>query len=452
MTASVQPDGTRPRGRLGYRPSGRLTEFQLLVAPALMTIVGLLTIYLAPRSDLLWSWGDLWVSLVYAGMIAGISLAFSLFRFRADQLILPIVATLAGLGLLVIQRLQPDLAALDDNLAGLASRQIIYMTAGLVFMVALALFPPLLPLLRRYKYTALVLSLALLAVTFVFGVEVGGARLWLYLGPIQIQPSEIVKVTLIVFLAGYLDEKRDLLTGGWQIGAVTLPPLPWLLPLGLMWGASIATVIVLNDLGSGLLFFSIFLVMLYAATGRGWYVIVGLASFAVACVVLYQFFGRIAIRVQNWLDPFVDPYGGGYQQVQSDYAISSGGLFGTGLGLGQPWFVSQVHTDYVFAAYGEELGLLGTLAIVALYLFLVLRAFIIALNADDTFDRLVAIGIGATIGVQTLIILGGVVRLIPLTGITLPFVSYGGSSLLTNFVLIGLLLNISNRSNRRPRT
>ena len=447
MGATLQPE-TSPGGRFHYRPTGRLTEFQLLVAPALLIIVGLLTIFLAPRNDVDWSWSDVWVSLVYAGLIAGISIAFSLFRFRADQLVLPIVATLAGLGLLVIQRLQPDLSAIDGNLAGIANRQIFYLVAGLALMVVTALFAPLLPLLRRYKYTALFLSLALLAITFVFGVEVGGARLWLYLGPIQIQPSEVVKVTLIIFLAGYLDEKRDLLTGGWRLGALTLPPLPWLLPLGLMWGASIATVVVLNDLGSGLLFFSIFLVMLYAATGRGWYVLVGLAAFAVACVVLYQLFGRIAIRVQNWLDPFVDPYVGGYQQIQSDYAISSGGLFGTGLGLGQPWRVSQVQTDYVFAAFGEELGLLGTLAIVALFLLLVLRAFVIALSADDTFDRLMAVGIGATIGIQTLIILGGVVRLIPLTGITLPFISYGGSSLLTNFILVGLLLNISNRRTR----
>ena len=448
MAATLQPGTGRPRGWSRYRPSGRLTEFQLLVAPALLTIVGLLTIFLAPRGDTRWSWGDVSISLVYAALIGGISIAFSLFRFRGDQLILPIVATLAGLGLLVIQRLQPDLQAIDDRLAGIASRQIIYMTAGLALMVGVALFSPLLPLLRRYKYTALFMSLALLAITFVFGVEVGGARLWLYLGPIQIQPSEIVKVTLIIFLAGYLDEKRDLLTGGWRLGRLTLPPLPWLLPLGLMWGASIATVVVLNDLGSGLLFFSIFLVMLYAATGRGWYMLVGLASFAVACVILYQLFGRIAIRVQNWLDPFVDPYDAGFQQIQSDYAISSGGLFGTGLGLGQPWRVSQVQTDYVFSAFGEELGLLGTLAIITLFLLLVLRAFVIALTVDDTFDRLVAVGIGATIGIQTLIILGGVVRLIPLTGITLPFISYGGSSLLTNFILIGLLLNISNRRSR----
>ncbi|HEV2527848.1 MAG TPA: FtsW/RodA/SpoVE family cell cycle protein [Thermomicrobiales bacterium] len=445
----AQPVPVTPGGsRRHYRPTLRLTEFQLLIAPALLTIVGLLTIYLAPRNDLLWSWGDVWVSLVYAGLIAGASIVFALARLRADQIVLPIVATLAGLGLLIIQRLQPDIAAIESGLAGIASRQVAYLTIGLVLMVVVALFRPAMPLLRRYKYTALVASLGLLAVTFVFGQEINGARLWLSFGPVQIQPSEIVKVTLLVFLAGYLDEKRDLLRDNWKVGGLSLPPLPWLMPMGLMWAASIATVVVLNDLGSGLLFFGIFLVMIYAATGRGLYVGLGLASFAIACVVLFQLFGRIAIRVQNWLNPFVDPYDSGYQQIQSDYAISSGGIFGTGLGLGQPYFVSQVHTDYVFAAFGEELGLLGTMAIITLYLLLVLRAFIIGLRADDTFDRLVAVGIGSIVAIQTLIILGGVLRVIPLTGITLPFISYGGSSLLTNFILVGLLLNISARRSR----
>ena len=433
------PGSPRPVGRL------RFTELQLLVAPALMTIVGLLTIYLAPRSDLLWNWGDIRVSLIYAAVIAAISVGFSVIRFRADQIVLPLVTMLAALGLLIVQRLQPDLAVNDPNLSGIAARQLIYLLAGLVLMVGLALFRPLLPLLRRYKYSALVLGLALLVVTFVFGTEIGGARLWLVLGPIQIQPSETVKVALIVFLAGYLEEKRDLLRGTWRVGRLSLPPLPWLIPMGLMWGASIATVVVLNDLGSGLLFFSIFLIMLYAATGKGAYVVVGLVSFAVACVVLFQLFGRIAIRVQNWLDPFVDPYNTGYQQIQSDYAISSGGLFGSGLGLGKPSYVSQVQTDYVFAAYGEELGLLGTLAIITLFLLLVIRTFVIALRSDDGFERLVAVGIGGAIGTQTLIILGGVTRLIPLTGITLPFISYGGTSLITNFIMMGILLNLSAR-------
>lgn len=428
-----------PIGRL------RLTELQLLVPAALMTIVGLLTIYLAPRGDLLWDWSDIRVSLIYAAAIAGISIGFSVVRLGADQVILPLVAMLAALGLLIVQRLGPALAAREPNLSGIASRQLIYLLAGLVLMAGLAVFRPLLPLLRRYKYSALVLGLALLAATFVFGVEIGGARLWIQLGPIQVQPSEIVKVALIIFLAGYLDEKRDLLRGTWRLGRLSLPPLPWLIPMGLMWGASIATVVVLNDLGSGLLFFGIFLIMLYAATGKGAYVAVGLVAFGGACFVLFQLFGRIAIRVQNWLDPFVDPYNTGYQQIQSDYAMSSGGLFGSGLGLGKPYYVSQVQTDYVFAAYGEELGLLGTLAIITLFLLLVMRTFVIALRSDDGFDRLVAVGIGGAIGTQTLIILGGVVRLIPLTGITLPFISYGGSSLITNFIMMGILLNLSVR-------
>lgn len=429
-----------------WRPTARLTELQLLVAPALATVVGLLTIYIASRGDLEWDWRDIWVSIAYAACIGTISIGFSLSGFRGDQILLPVTATLAGLGLLVIQRLQPDLTARNPGYAGLAEKQLAFLAGGLVLMTLTAMLPGLMPLLRRYKYTALLVSLALLAVTFVFGTEVNGARLWLDLGPFQMQPSEVVKVTLVLFLAAYLDEKRDVLAGSWAVGRLRLPPIPSLLPMGIMWAASLLTLVVLNDLGSALLFFGIFLVMLYVATGRILYVAVGLGTFALACAAAYQAFGRIAIRVQNWLDPWRDPLDSGYQQVQSDYAISSGGVLGTGLGLGRPYYIPEVQTDYVFSAIAEELGLLGALAIIVLILTLVLRAFMIGLASQDGFERLVCVGLGAVIGLQTLIILGGVVRLIPLTGITLPFISYGGSSLITNFIIIGLLLNLSNRS------
>jgi cell division protein FtsW (lipid II flippase) len=183
--------------------------------------------------------------------------------------------------------------------------------------------------------------------------------------------------------------------------------------------------------------------MLYVATNRLSYVVVGLLAFAGGCVVAYQLFARIAIRVQNWLDPWRDPLGTGFQQIQSEYASASGGVLGTGLGRGRPWYIPEVHTDFVFSAIAEELGLLGATAIVALTFLLVMRGFMIGLRSDDGFGRLLAVGLATTLSVQTIIILGGVLRLIPLTGITLPFVSYGGSSLLTNFVLIGLLLAVS---------
>ena len=427
------------------RPTVRLTEFQLLVAPALLVVVGLLTIFLAPRDAVDWRWSDIWVSLAFAGIVATMSLSFGLLGFRGDQVLLPITAALAGLGLLMIQRLHPDLAALDDVYANLAFKQLTFLASGFAVLWGTVVVLRDLTLLRRYKYTYLLLSLALLAATFVFGQEINGARLWIDLGPIQLQPSELVKVTLVVFLAAYLDEKRDLIGSGavWKVGPLRLPPIPTLLPMGLMWAASLLVLVVQNDLGSALLLFGIFLGMLYIASGQPLYVVVGFASFAAAAWAAYRAFDRIGVRVQNWLNPWRDPLDTGYQQVQSDYALASGGLFGTGLGLGQPWAIPEVHTDYVFAALGEELGLLGAIGVLALYLVLVMRGYAIALSAADGFTRLLATGLTTAVGLQVAIIVGGVVRLLPLTGITLPFVSYGGSSLLTNFLIVGLLLRVS---------
>jgi len=427
----------------------RFTEFQLLVAPSLMAIVGLLTIFVAPRGRAEWSWTDIWVSLAFVGILFGMSLGFGAIGFRGDQVVFPVTATLAGLGLLIVQRLYPDLAALDDALAGLAQRQLIYLLAGLaVLFVTVLLRRRVIEWLRRFKYTWMILSLGLLAITYLFGTEIYGAKLWLYIGPVSIQPSEIVKITLVTFMAGYLEDKRDLVGTSWRLGFLRLPPVPYLLPMGLMWAASLSVLVVLNDLGSALLFFGIFLVMLYVASGRLLYVSVGLATFAAACWFAYRVFARIDIRVQNWLDPWQDPRDLGWQQVQSEYALASGGVLGSGLGMGRPYHIPEVQTDYVFSAIGEELGLLGSLAVLALFLILVMRGFAIGLRAQDGFARLVAVGMATIIGLQTIIIVGGVVRLIPLTGITLPFVSYGGSSLLTNFFVVGLLLNVSGLRRR----
>jgi cell division protein FtsW (lipid II flippase) len=425
------------------RPTFRFTELQLLVAPSLMTIVGLLTIFLAPRDDVRWTWSDIWVSLAFVGMIVVISLSFGLVGFRGDQVLLPVTAALAAFGLLMVQRIYPVLALQNDGYGNLAEKQLIYLALGLGVLWGTIVLLRRLDWLRRYKYTWLLLSLALLAATVVFGTEVYGARLWIDLGPVQVQPSEIVKVGLVVFLAAYLEDKRDLIGSSWRLGFISLPPIPYLLPMGLMWAASLMVLVLQNDLGAALLFFSVFLVMLYVASGRAIYVLIGLLSFAVACWAAYRTFNRIGIRVQNWLDPWRDPLDTGYQPLQSDYALASGGLLGAGLGLGKPWYIPKVETDYVFSAIGEELGLLGAVALLALYLILVTRGFMVALRVRDGFLRLVAVGLSAIIGLQTLIILGGVVRLIPLTGITLPFVSYGGSSLLTNFLVVGLLLKIS---------
>jgi cell division protein FtsW (lipid II flippase) len=280
----------------------------------------------------------------------------------------------------------------------------------------------------------------------VFGTPINGARLWITVGPIQAQPSEFVKIGLVLFMASYLEEKRDLISATWNVGPLRLPPLPYLLPMLMMWGTSLLVLVVENDLGSALLLFGVFLIMVYTATGRTIYVAGGLVTFAAACWLAYRLFDRIGLRVQNWLDPWRDPLVGGYQPVQSEYAFASGGVLGRGIGHGQAWRIPEVQTDYIFSAIGEELGLVGTLAIVAIFIVILARGFTIGINSDDDYTRLVAIGLTSTIALQALIILGGVVRLIPLTGITLPFVSAGGSSLMVNFLIVGLLLNLSRRA------
>ena len=297
--------------------------------------------------------------------------------------------------------------------------------------------------LRRYKYTWGFLGLAMMAVTMVAGENVNGARLWLNLGIVTVQPSELVKVLLVVFLAAYLDDYGDLIAGSYRIGPLKLPPIPYLLPMIIMWVASLAIVVLQNDLGTALLFFGIFLVMIYVATGRLLYIVVGLSSFAVAVYIAYQLFDRIAVRVQNWINPWSDPLVAGFQQIQAEYSLAAGHIFGTGLGYGHPQYIPAVETDYIFAALGEELGLLGTIAILALYLLLVARGSLIALRAEGGFPQLLAVGLTTILALQTLIILAGTLRIIPLTGITLPFISAGGSSLLTNFIIVGLLLRIS---------
>jgi cell division protein FtsW (lipid II flippase) len=425
----------------------RFTEFQLLVAPSLMTVVGLLTIFLARTGSTRWSWSDIWVSLAYVALIFGMTIWFSATGFKGDQVLFPVVATIAGIGLLEIERLNPVLAARGAGWTNVAQRQVIYLAVGLLLLWAMMVFVKRLDWLRRYKYSWGFFGLGLMAVTMVFGENVNGARLWLNLGVATVQPSELVKVLLVVFLAAYLDDYGDLIAGSYRLGPFRLPPIPYLLPMVFMWAAALAVVVLQNDLGTALLFFGIFLVMIYVATGRLLYVGVGLSSFAVGVYVAYQMFDRIAIRVQNWINPWADPLNKGFQQIQAEYSMAAGHIFGTGLGYGHPQYIPAVETDYIFAALGEELGLLGTIAILALYVVLVARGSLIALRAERGFPQLLAVGLTTILALQTLIILAGTLRVIPLTGITLPFISAGGSSLLTNFIIVGLLLRISeNRS------
>jgi cell division protein FtsW (lipid II flippase) len=302
------------------------------------------------------------------------------------------------------------------------------------------------PALRRYKYTWAIAGIVLLGVTLVFGRDVNGSgqRLWLDFRLFQIQPTELVKVFLVLFLAAYLEEHREMLSfGGPRLGRVALPPLPYLLPLGIMWGISLLILFFQKDLGPALLFFGVFIIMLYVASSRLIFVLVGGAAFLVGALIAYRFMDTVHTRVDAWLDPWSRASTTGYQIVQALIAFGSGGVLGSGLTYGLPEQIPAVHTDFVLAAIGEEMGLLGSLAVLAIYVLLVYRGFRISLEARNPFNQLLAAGLTTVVGLQTLVIMGGVLGVMPLTGVTMPFISYGGSSLLTNFLIIGVLLRVS---------
>ena len=390
---------------------------------------------------------------LYLGALAVVHAAFILAGRRIDQVLFPAVALLGGIGLLLMQRLPQDLVTqqLGPLVLNLGELQLAWLLVALAVIGVLALGVRSDRWLRTYKYTWAAVGIVLLALTFVFGQDVNGARLTLSIGPISGQPSELLKVILVVFLAGYLSENRSLLAEeSTRIGPLRLPPLPYLAPMAAMWAVALGIVIVQRDLGAALLFFAVFLALLYVATGRVSYVVGGLVLFVAGSFVLYHLFGHVQQRVDNWLDPFRDPSGNGFQTVQALYAFARGGILGVGLGAGLPKIggylpVPAVHTHYPLAALGEEMGLIGLLAILGLYLVVVERGLRIAAASRDEFRGLLAAGLSLVIGIQAFIIAAGNLKLIPLTGITLPFISYGGSSLLANALAIGLLLALSDR-------
>jgi cell division protein FtsW (lipid II flippase) len=389
---------------------------------------------------------------IYLGVLLAAHLVFVLAGRRTDQILLPTVGMLGGIGLLLMERLPQDLAG---SLGGLAQTQLVWLVLAVATLTVLAVAVRSDAWLRRYKYTWAAVGLLLLLLTFVFGNDTNGARLSLSIGPLSGQPSELLKVILVVFLAGYLSENRPLLVEeSTRVGPLRLPPLPYLAPMVAMLAIALTIVIFESDLGAALLFFVVFLLLLYAATARTAYVVLGGLAFAAGAVVLYELFDRVRTRIDIWLNPFADPQGAGYQVVQALHAFARGGLLGTGLGAGLPTIAGQppipaLHTDFPFAALGEELGLVGILAILGLYLVLVERGLRIASAAQDEFRAILAAGLSLVIGVQAFIIAAGNLKLIPLTGITLPFISYGGSSLFANAVIVGFLIGLSEQA-REP--
>ena len=390
----------------------------------------------------------------YLGALTAVHVALVLAGRRVDEVLLPTVGMLGGIGLLLAERLPQDLVVqrVGSATLGLASLQLLWLVLALAIAGLVAIAVRSDRWLRLYKYSWAALGLGLLLLTFVFGREVNGSILTLDLGPVSWQPSELLKVILVIFFAGYLAENRVLLADArvHVAGRLTLPPAPYLLPAALMLALALGIVVIQRDLGAALLFFSVFLCLFYLASGSKVDVLLGIALFLLGFAVLALVFATVRERVATWLDPWADPLGTGYQTIQALHAFARGGLLGTGLGAGLPAVAGQlpipaVHTDFPLAALGEELGMTGVVAILGCYLVIVSRGLRIAAGAADDVRALLAAGLALVIGVQAVIIAAGNLKLIPLTGITLPFISYGGSSLLVNGLVVGLLLAFSDR-------
>ncbi|MBQ9954423.1 MAG: FtsW/RodA/SpoVE family cell cycle protein [Eggerthellaceae bacterium] len=361
------------------------------------------------------------------------------FAPEADPAILPISFALAGIGIAFVTRLAPALAA----------RQVMWLYAGIVIMIGVLVLLRNLEKVANYKYTLMIAGMVLLLSPMLpfIGQEIYGSRIWLSIGPFSFQPGEIAKILIVLFLAGYLSANREMLSVfTWEVGPLRLPAPATLIPLLAMWVIALVIVVFEKDLGSALVFFLVFLVMLYVATGKKFYLGVGLGLAAVAAVVLYNAFGHVQTRVQTWLDPFADAQGGGYQLVQTIYSLADGGLFGVGVGNGLAVNIPVVESDFIFAAIAEELGLMGAAGILLLFLSFAIRGMVTAARAKSDVSSLIAAGLTAVIVMQAFIIVGGVTRLIPLTGLTLPFISQGGSSLLASFIIVGFLLRCGDEA------
>ena len=420
-------------------PTHIAQERVLLVLAGAFTAVGLILLALVRSQK-----GPAEVAATVVLPLAVWAAAFALLHLRLnrrlrerDPLLLPIVALLTGWGLIEVTRLAP----------GFVTRQLIWIGVASIALVFVTWTPAVLRWLRRYRYTWLFASLLLLVLTLIIGVNPEGSGLRLWLGGVAgifFQPSEMLKLLFVAFLASYLAEKHEIARSLGLQEQHRLLTLPYLAPLLFMWAVALTLLMAQQDLGAAILIYLSFLVMLYLASGQVRYLVVGLVLLIAAGAVGFQLIGRVQTRVDTWLNPWADAAGSSYQIVQSLIALGTGGVFGSGLGQGWPNVIlPAAHTDMPLAAIGEEFGLIGTLAVVACFTILTLRGLRAASAARTTFGRLLAAGLSTALGLQAWIIIAGNANLVPLTGVTLPFISYGGSSLLISFIMAGLLLQVS---------
>ena len=418
--------------------SRRTTELLLLIAAA-FPVTLLYAMYVVTTGAAL-SFQTLAVPLGLFAAFAAAHIGVRIFAPGADPAILPVVFTLSGIGITFVTRLQPD-ASLG---------QVIFLFLGVALMVGTLAVVKNLEVVKRYKYVLGIAGIILLVLPMFIGTEIYGSKLWIKIGGFQFQPGEFAKVLIVLFLAGYLAENRELLSiSNRTVLGIKFPRLRLLYPLFIVWGVCLLVVAFERDLGSALLFYTIFLIMLYVATGRVSYVIIGLALLAVGAFGMYQIMSHVQVRVAIWLDPFSDAQNLGYQIVQSLFSLADGGLAGVGIGKGMADIIPVVASDMIFAAIGEEMGLLGGSAVLLLFMLFAVRGLTTAARAKSDLAAFSAAGLTAAISFQAFTIVGGVTKLIPLTGVTLPFMSQGGSSLLASFVIVGLLLRAGDEATGR---
>ena len=418
--------------------SRRNTELMLLIGAA-FPVTLLYALYVVTTGAAL-SFTTLAVPIGLFAAFAAAHIGVRIFAPGADPAILPVVFLLSGVGITFVTRLAPSLAI----------NQLLILFASIVLMVITLALVKNLDVVKRYKYTLGLVGIVLLLLPIFIGEDRGGSKLWINLGFITIQPGEFAKICIVLFLAGYLSENRELLSiANHNILGFKVPRLRLLAPLFVVWGVCLAIVAFERDLGSALLFYTLFLIMLYVATGRISYVIIGIVMLLIGGFGMYQVMGHVRTRFEIWLDPFSDAQNKGYQLVQSLYSIADGGLAGVGIGRGMSNTIPVVESDFIFSAIGEEMGLLGGSAILLLFMLFAVRGLTTAARAKSDLAAFSATGLTAAISFQAFLIVGGVTRLIPLTGVTLPFMSQGGSSLLSSFIIVALLLRAGDEATGR---
>ncbi|BBX98964.1 FtsW/RodA/SpoVE family cell cycle protein [Mycobacterium lacus] len=451
MTTQLQP----PVSVTPPLPTRRNAELLLVCFATLITIAALLIVQANQERTLRWDLTS--YGLAFLTLFGCAHLAIRRFAPYTDPLLLPVVALLNGLGLVMIHRL--DLAENGVGRHGhpTASQQMLWTLVGVTAFAMVVTFLKDHRRLARYGYLCGLTGLVFLAVPALLPrslSEQNGAKIWIRLPGFSIQPAEFSKILLLIFFSAVLVAKRSLFTSaGKHLMGMTLPRPRDLAPLLAAWVISVGVMVFEKDLGTSLLLYASFLVVVYLATQRFSWVVIGLVLFATGSAAAYFMFGHVRVRVQTWLDPFADPDGSGYQIVQSLFSFATGGIFGTGLGNGQPDTVPAASTDFIIAAFGEELGLVGLAALLMLYTIVIVRGLRTAIATRDSFGKLLAAGLASTLAIQLFIVVGGVTQLIPLTGLTTPWMSYGGSSLLANYVLLAILVRISHSARRplRPR-